>query len=123
MKSKFVGRWLYPLAIIVALVLFWEFLTRIDEPIERDPKATTELRLVILATELEGHYRQDSSFPKEITVILENKPETENEYLLEDGWGNEFRYSTDSNKFELTSSGEDEEFDTEDDIIHVKEFP
>ena len=119
MKKKFGGKWLYPLGIIVFITLCLKFLFRPMAPIGYSPDETTMLRLVQLEGDLELYYIKHFNYPESLKKLLEYTRKLNKQRSTKDAWDNEIRYSTDGNTFELRSSGDDEKFDTEDDIIQL----
>ena len=63
-----------------------------------------------------GKYAEGEGFSAIEAVLV---PMYANELRVKDAWGNEMHYTSDGQKFTLSSAGEDRIFDTSDDIVMV----
>lgn len=76
----------------------------------------TKDEMTEISEALEKHLSHYNSYPSDYADFVGKKPIWSS--WKEDQWGNAYRYvSSDSVSYQLISSGEDEVFDTEDDIV------
>ncbi len=103
--------------ILFAAVVFILFITTIIFFPSSSNKELTLKKITEIKELLEKEKEVFGKYPKALEIIIRNNPLREN--LLKDGWSNSFKYEVkeDGTDYFLVSSGRDEEFMTEDDII------
>ncbi len=102
--------------ILFVAVVFILFIATIFFPSSSNKELTLK-KITKIEELLEKEKEVFGKYPKALEIIIRNNPLREN--LLEDGWSNSFKYEVkeDGTDYFLVSSGSDEEFKTEDDII------
>ncbi len=109
------------------LAIFARSYIKTQEGVQADQ---VKIQLGLLAQELEKFRATNYKYPTDLGHLVTDPGTYKNwrgpyveETKIKDVWGEEFEYSIEGRKFKIMSSGLDQEFDTDDDIVYPEEKP